>query len=143
MPQVTTKNQKPVFTNLGLMIGVLLAAANTASDGSGTLVTIVAAPTEGCRIEGVLITNAQTTAALSSANVIRFFTTDLAGANPRIMGEKALAAATRSASAVGANAIHTFPFVLVLESGQILKGCMHVYAGVQDQVCLYPFASGF
>lgn len=135
-----TANTTPVFTNAGNMFPVHVAAANTASDGSGALVTLVTATTDGTRVDGVKITNAQTSLAASSAMVCRMFLTDGAGANPRLVGEVALPTATRSASAVGATATITFSPPLVMVTGQLLKVCQSVFAGVQDQNSFLPFA---
>jgi hypothetical protein len=64
--------------------------------------------------------------------VVRAFVTDIAGANPRLVGEVALPAATRSASAIGATNTIIFSPALILETGQQLKVAQSVYAGVQD-----------
>lgn len=126
------KNTIPVFTIKGNMLPVIIAAANTASDGSGTLVTALTAGANGSRVDGFKVTNGQATAAGSSAMVVRAFVTDAAGANPRLVGEVALVAATRSVSAIGATNTLIFSPALILETGQQLKVAQSVYAGVQD-----------
>lgn len=125
-------NTTPIFTltpNVGLCT---LAAANTTSDGSGTLATLFTAGANGSRVERIRYANAQATAAASSAMVIRFFITDNAGANPRLLAEVALAAVTRTVAVIGANGIITFTDGLVIPSGTIIKVIQSVYAGVQD-----------
>ena len=138
-----TANTKPIFTNAGNMFPVHVAAANTASDGSGALTTLVTAATDGTRIDAVKIMNAQTTAAASSAMVCRVFLTDAAGNNPRLVGEVALAAATRSATAIGATSTITFSPAVILKSGQQLRVCQSVYAGAQDQTSWVAFGGDF
>lgn len=125
-------NTTPVFTltpNIGL---AAVAAANTASDGSGVLNTLFTASSNGSRLERITYTNAQIVPAASSAMVIRFFITDTLGANPRLLREVALATATRSATGVGASGVVGFPGGLEIPSGSIVKVIQSVYAGVQD-----------
>ena len=125
-------NTTPIFTltpNIGL---ASVAAANTASDGSGTLVTLFTAGASGSRVERIRYHNAQATAAASSAMVIRFFITDTGGANPKLLDEVALATATRSVSAVGATGTLSFSNGLFIPSGTIIKVIQSVYAGAQD-----------
>jgi hypothetical protein len=126
-------NANPIFAltpNVGF---ASVAAANTASDGSGALTTLFTSPAgSGSRIERIRYANAQAVAAASSGMVIRFFITDNAGNNPRLLAEVALATATRSTTAIGAQGILQFPGGLVVPAGTLLKVCQSVYAGVQD-----------
>lgn len=125
-------NTSPIFTltpNIGL---ASLAAANTASDGSGALTTLFTAGANGSRLERIRYANAQIVAAASSAMVIRFFITDNGGINPKLLAEVALATATRSTTAVGASGMVSFPNGLVIPTGTLIKVCQSVYAGVQD-----------
>lgn len=127
-----TANTSPIFT-LTPKIGIAsVAAANTASDGSGSLVTLFTAGANGSRIERIRYINAQASAAASSAMVVRFFVTDTGGANPTLLAEAALAAATRTVAAIGASGFITFTNGLVIPSGTIIKVIQSVYAGVQD-----------
>lgn len=125
-------NTAPIFTltpNIGL---ASVNAANTASDGSGTLVTLFTAGLNGSRVERIRYSNSQNAAAASSAMVIRFFLTDNAGANPKLLAEVSLGTATRTVSVVGASGIYTFTNGLVIPSGALIKVIQSVYAGVQD-----------
>lgn len=125
-------NTTPIFT-LTPKVGLAsVSAANTASDGSGTLVTLFTAGSNGSRIERIRYNNAQATAAASSAMVIRFFITDTGGANPLLITEVALVAMTRTTAVSGASGIYTFTNGLVIPSGTIIKVIQSVYAGVQD-----------
>lgn len=126
-------NTTPIFVLTPNVGQARVSAANTASDGSGSLVTLFTAGADGSRVDRITVRNAQVTAAASSAMVVRVFITDTSGSNPRLYAEAALAAATRTASAIGANTTITFLGGLILRSGQLLQVCQSVYAGAQDQ----------
>ena len=136
-------NTIPIFIKQGNFTVGRIAAANTASDGSGALVTIVTATTDGTRVDGVRFTNSQATAAASGAKVLRIFLSDTSGINPRLIGEIAMLTATRSTTAVGATAIYTFDQPIVMKSGQLMTVCMSVYVGVQDQTDACAFAGDY
>lgn len=136
-------NTSPIFTVLGNMIPVHIAAANTASDGSGTLVTLLTAGSNGARVDGVQFKNAQTTAAASSAMVVRVFLSDASGANYRLVAESAHAAATRSVSAIGATTTITFATPIIMKSGQIMSVTQSVYASAADQNSAVAFGGDF
>lgn len=120
----------PISPNIGF---ARLAAANTASDGSGTLATLFTAGSEGSRVDYITWINSQATAAASTAMVGRVFLTDTSGNNPRLIAEIAIATATRSTTVIGATQTITFQGGLVLDSGQLIKVCQSAYAGAQDQ----------
>jgi hypothetical protein len=127
-----TANTSPIFT-LTPKIGIaLVAAANTASDGSGVLVTLFTAGANGSRVERIRYANAQAAAAASSAMVVRIFITDTGGANPTLLAEMAVPAATRTVAVIGASGILAFSNGLVVPSGTLIKVIQSVYAGVQD-----------
>jgi hypothetical protein len=130
-----TANQSPIFgltPNSGL---ARVTAANTASDGSGSLVTLFTAGANGSMVFRIRYFNSQATAAASSAMVLRIFQTDTGGANPRLIQEIAIPTATRSTTVIGASGIFNFPNGgLVISTGTLLKVIQSVYAGVQDQM---------
>lgn len=136
-------NTTPIFIKQGNFTVGRIAAANTASDGSGALVTIVTAPVDGTRVDGVRFINSQATAAASGAKVLRIFLSDTGGANYKLIGEVAMAAATRSTTAIGATAIYTFDQPIIMKSGQLMSVCMSVYAGVQDLTDACAFAGDY
>ena len=136
-------NTTPIFTLNGNFTPARIAAANTASDGSGALVTVVTAGANGSRVDGVRFRNSQVTAATSSAMVHRIFLSDTGGTNYRLIGEVATATATRSATAVGATSIFTFDQPIIMESGQIMAVCQSVYAGAQDQFDATAYAGDY
>ena len=137
-------NTTPIFTLRGNFTPGRIAAANTASDGSGALVTIVTAGAEGTRVDGIRFRNSQATAAASSAMLHRVFLSDTGGANYRLISEVATPAATRNnTTAVGATSIITFDQPIIMESGQIMAVCQSVYAGVADQFDAVAYAGDY
>lgn len=136
-------NTTPIFILSGSMYPSRIAAANTASDGSGTLVTCITASANGTRVDGIRFRNSQATAAASTAMVHRILLSDSTGANYRLVGEVATAAATRSTSVIGATSIYTFDQPLLMKSGSFLAVIQSVYAGAQDQFDAQPFGGDF
>jgi len=136
-------NTTPIFTKQGNFTPARIAAANTASDGSGTLVTLVTAVVDGTRVDGVRFINSQATAAASGAKVLRIFLTDTGGINSRLIGEVTMAAATRSTTVIGATSIYTFDQAIIMKSGQLISVCMSVYAGAQDQTDAIAYAGDY
>lgn len=136
-------NTTPIFILSANVATATISAANTASDGSGSLVTLVTAGADGTRVDSVRFRNSQATAAASSNMVHRIFLSDAAGANPRLIGEVATAAATRSVSAVGATSIFTFDQPVIMKSGQIMYVIQSVYAGVQDRFDAFAYAGNY
>lgn len=135
-------NTVPIFLKEGNSVGVLINAANTAADGSGTLFTLLTATLDGSRIEGVNFTSSQATVGASVAKVCRMFITDASGANPYLIGEVVLPAATRSATAIGATAIFWFAKPKVLISGQIVKVSQSLCATAADNTTAFPIGGG-
>lgn len=126
-------NTTPIFVLTPNCATNVIAAANTARDGSGALVTLFTAGSNGSRLDFVTFNSAQATAAASSAMVGRVFITDNAGANPRLLAEVALPTITASNTVVGQTQTVSFNNGLIMSSGQIVKCTISIYAGVQDQ----------
>lgn len=136
-------NTNPIFIKQGNFTPARIAAANTASDGSGALVTLVTAVVDGTRVDQVRFINSQATAAAAGAKVFRIFLSNTAGANPRLIGEVSITAATRSTTAVGQTVNYTFDQPIIMLSGQVMSVVMSVYAGVQDQTDACAFAGDY
>ena len=136
-------NTSPIFTRQGNFTPARIAAANTASDGSGALVTLVTAAADGTRVDGVRFINSQATAAAAGAKVFRIFLSDTGGANPRLVGEVLVAAVTRSTVAIGQTVLYTFDQPIIMQSGQIMSVVQSVYAGVQDQTDAIAYAGNY
>lgn len=124
----------PVFVGTVICKQGRLTAANTARDGSGTLVNILTGSTNGTRVDRITFISAQATAAANSAMVFRVFISDTGGANFRLFAEQSIAAVTASNTAIGARAQLVFMGGLFLENGQVLAVTKSVHAGAQDQV---------
>ena len=136
-------NITPIFILAGNFTPGRIAAANTASDGSGALVTIVTAGSNGTRVDGVRFINSQVTAAAAAAKVWRIFLSDTSGlgTNPRIIGEVIAAAVTRSIS--GQTATYTFDQPIIMKSGQIMTVVQSVYGSAADQTDACAFAGDY
>lgn len=136
-------NTTPIFTKDPNMFPVVINAANTASDGSGTLFNIVTAGTFGTRVDKVVFRNAQVTAAASSNMLGKVFLSDANGANFRMVGEVAIVTTTRSNTVVGATNEIVFSPPLLMAYGQVLAVAQSVYAGAQDLQHAIAYASDY
>ena len=136
-------NGIPIFINKGNLTIGRIAAANTASDGSGALVAVVTATTDGTRVDGVRFTNSQTTAAAAAAKVFKIFLSDTSGTNFKIIGEVIAAAVTRSTTVAGQTAIYSFDQPIIMASGQIMSVCQSVYTTVADQTDAIAYAGNY
>lgn len=136
-------NTTPIFLRQGNFTPARIAAANTASDGSGSLVTLVTAAADGTRVDGVRFINSQVTAAAAGAKVFRIFLSNTGGTNHRLIGEVAAAATTRSATAIGQTAAYTFDQPIIMLSGQVMSVIQSVYAGAQDQTDAIAYAGDY
>jgi hypothetical protein len=125
-------NINPIFTLVPKAATGTIALANTARDGSGTLLTLFTAGANGSRVDFITFTSSQVTPAASAARVQRIFLTDAAGANPKLIGEVVLAAVTASATAIGATATFTFTNGLIINVGQIVKVSQSIYGSAAD-----------
>lgn len=136
-------NTTPIFVLNGNFTPGRIAAANTASDGSGALVTVVTAGVNGTRVDGVRFINSQATAASAAAKVWRIFLSDTGGTNFRIIGEVISAAVTRSNTVAGQTAIYTFDQAIIMQSGQIMSVCQSVYTTAADQTDACAYAGNY
>jgi hypothetical protein len=90
-------NITPIFVLAGNIKPARIAAANTAADGSGTLVTLITAGASGSRVDGVRFRNsASNSRQVQVHRYTEYFLSDTAGTNHRLIGEVATATATRS-----------------------------------------------
>ena len=125
-------NTSPIFTLTPRAVTASIAAANTARDGSGTLVDVMTAGSNGSRVDFIIFTSSQATPAASAARVQRVYITDTSGLNSRIISEVVLPAVTASATAIGATVTITFTNGLILASGQKVQVTQSVYGSVAD-----------
>lgn len=142
-------NNKPLMAIQGNTLPVRITAANTASDGSGTLGTNIfqllesSATGAGTTITGVVFTSAQSTNAASAARVCRIFLTDAAGSNPGLVGEVALASGTRSNTVVGPTNTFWFARPLALRPGQKLLVSQSIRVTAADDTDVYALAGDY
>ena len=125
-------NVQPIFTLIPEAVTASIAAANTARDGSGTLVSLFTAGTNGSRVDFITFTSSQASPAASALRICRVFLTDTSGLNPRIISEVSLPAVTASNTAIGATATITFTNGLNIASGQEIRVSQSIYGGVAD-----------
>lgn len=135
-------NINPLFPLTGASYGVLINAANTAADGSGTLFDLLVGSTNGTRVDGVIISSHSASLGAYAAKVVRIFITNNSGANPLMLYEITMVAATRSATLKGAAQTFFFDKTLVLASGQKLQVCQSVYGSALDASSVIAFAAG-
>jgi hypothetical protein len=109
-----------------------IAAANTARDGSGTLVTAFTAGSNGSRIDFIKFTSSQATAAASALRVCRVYLTDTSGANPTLIEEVLLPAVTASNTVIGSTVTITFSNGLCIASGQQIRVSQSIYGSAAD-----------
>lgn len=125
-------NTSPIFTLTPTAITSTIAAANTARDGSGSLVTAFTAGANGSRVDFITFTSSQATPAASAARVQRVFLTDTSGLNPILIQEVVLSAVTASNTVIGATSTITFTNGLVINTGQLIKVSQSVYGSAAD-----------
>jgi hypothetical protein len=97
---------------------VQISAANTARDGTGTIVNVETAGASGTRIDDLTITATGTT----TAGMVRLFLHD--GTNNRLLREVPVSAVTPSGT-VPAFIAQLFNLGLVLQSGWSLRAATH------------------
>lgn len=136
-------NTVPIMILNGNFTPGRIAAANTASDGSGALVTVVTAGVNGTRVDGVRFNNSSATLGAAAAKVFRIFLSDTGGANFRLVGEVISAAVTRSATVAGQTTIYTFDQAIIMQPGQIMSVCQSVYTTALDQTDAVAYAGDY
>jgi hypothetical protein len=125
-------NKSPIFPVSPNNSIATLAAATTGRSVTGVagLTLLCAAAADGTRIDAIRCYSCGAVGVASSANVVRIWVYKGSG-NAALIDEIAVAAATPSASAVGALAENIYAR-LALKSGESLYCSMHTYAGAQD-----------
>ena len=126
-------NTSPIFTLTPRAVTATIAAANTARDGSGTLIDVLTGATDGTRIDFITFISAQATVGASAARVARVFLTDTSGSNPRLIQEIVMSAVTSSNTAIGSTSTITFTNGLIIASGQKIQVTQSVYGSAADQ----------
>lgn len=128
------KTFKPPFAQTPKCASVTLAAANTATDGSGTIATLYTAPAEGAFVKRITWTSAQATAAASSAMVGKIWYSTDGGTTWFIKTEVAIPTATRSTTVIGATNYVDFPSGWTIDGNAKVGVTQSVRAGAQDDM---------
>lgn len=137
------KTFTPPFTqnaNIGL---AAIAAANTARDGSGTIVTAFTAGADGSFIKRIRFIPAQASAAAVGAKVFCIFISADAGATWTLYREIAILTSTPSTTVSATTGETSFTEGLVLEAAQLIGVTQTVYAGVQDRTAVVVEGSDY
>lgn len=138
MPQ----NTSPIFVLTGNLQPAKIQTFNTDNSGSGTLVTLVTAGSNGTRVDGIRFNNAGSSTTASTATRINIFITT--GATVRLIGQVLFPAGTlKTATNLGATAIYTFDQPLIMQSGQVLSVTSTNWATVADNIDCCPFAGDY
>jgi hypothetical protein len=96
-----------------------VSAANTARDGSGTVVSIITGVAAGTRIDRIVVEATVTT----TAGMVRIFIDD--GTNVRLYAEIPIAAITVGASVAAFRAVLETPDLNLPSTSHILKASTH------------------
>jgi hypothetical protein len=126
----------PIFTQTPKLGLAAIAAANTAIDGSGTIVTAFTAGANGSYVKKITFTSSQATAAAYGAKVFRVWVSTDGGTTWTLRAESATAAVTASTTVVGATVTVSFPDALVIDALAKIGVTQSVYAGVQDRTAV-------
>jgi hypothetical protein len=124
----------PIFVQTPKVGKATIAAANTARDGSGTIVTAFTAGANWAYVKRITFTSAQATAAANSAMVGRVWVSLDAGSTWTLLKEVAITAVTASNTAIGSTQTITFPDGLVIDPLAVIGVTQSVRAGVQDDM---------
>ncbi|MCI0725052.1 MAG: hypothetical protein L0338_39720 [Acidobacteria bacterium] len=116
-------NTAPIFTNGGVVDQGQVSVANTARDGTGTVVQLSAGTVEGKRINAIRAKATVTT----TAGMVRIFFSPDGGTTKRLIGEINIAALTVSASQQAAEGDWIPPggFLILLTTNAILYVSTH------------------
>jgi hypothetical protein len=136
-------NTTPIFIRQGDPAIARISAANTAVDGSGSLVTLVTAGPDGTRVDAVRFRNSGSTGVASGNNIHRIFLSNTGGTAARLIGEVATPTATRSATVIGSTSIFTFDQPVIMVSGQIMYVTQLTYTDVRDQYDVIAYAGDY
>lgn len=130
-------NTAPIFIAVPRLESCRISAANVNRDGSGTLVQLWVAGTNGSRVDYVIFTNASPGIGAAVAKVWRIFISDSAGANPRLINEQNVAAVTSSATAQGQTSTVIMTNGRLMKPGQILYVTQSLCATTADQTDVF------
>lgn len=133
----------PIHIQTANAVPQTITAANTARDGSGSLVTLITAGTNGTRVDSITFTNNAAAVGASVLKVVRVFLTDNSGLNPQLIQEALLPLITSSNTVLGATVTINFPGGLFIKSGQIVKVAQSLCATTADNSSVWFIAADY
>lgn len=129
------KNFNPVFGLTGVAGVATLTAANTAGDGSGSIVTVATGDANGTRLSNVQFIAAQASVTSNSAQVVRLFLSIDGGTTWFKLRESTFAVIAGSNTVIGQFVEFVFIEGIILEGTNYKLGATQsVHAGAQDQI---------
>ena len=123
---------KPPFTQTPQVATVVIVAANTARDGSGSVSTVGTIGTNGGFVKRVSFISSNATAGAVAAKVMCLFLSLDGGSTWRFFRELAVATATNSTTAVGVLAVFSFPDGWVLPANAKIGATITVRGSAVD-----------
>lgn len=111
-------NTEPIFAIKSFCGCLLMAAANAARDGTGTINALFTTPTDGSLTGKITFTNASPAIGNAVAKVWRIWISDTGGTSWFLYEEIAVGLVTSSATAIGQKFRWLIPDGLFLQSGQ-------------------------
>ena len=111
----------PTFTSTPRLVQGQVTAANTARDGTGTLVTLLTGAAAGTKVFEIAVQATVTT----TAGMVRIFISSDGGTNKRLFDEVAIAAATVSGSVKGTRLSTTYANLVLPDTNSILYASTH------------------
>ena len=133
----------PIFVQTANAVPTTITAGNASRDGSGALVTLITAGTNGTRVDSITFINNAAAVGASALKIVRVFLTDAAGANPQLISEASMTAVTSSATGVGATVTISYSGGLFIKSGQIIKVAQSLCATSADNSAVWFIAADY
>lgn len=138
-------NIDPIFPLIpGTPAGVIVNAANTARDGSGSnFFTCFTCGANGGILRKIRFINSSNVVGAGALKVVRIWITDAAGANPLMVGEVVLTAITSSNTVAGQTILWTADDPIPLKSGQLVRITQSLAATAADYTFAYPMVGDY
>jgi hypothetical protein len=137
------KTYQPPFTQNAKIGLATIAAANTARDGSGTIVTAFTAGADDAYVKRIIFIPAQASAAAIGAKVFCVFLSNDGGTTWFFANEVAIVTSTPSTTAIAIKAVISFPDGFVLPANWVIGVTQTIYAGAQDRTSVIVEGSDY
>lgn len=136
-------NLTPIFPKAGQTSTCAIEAANTARDGSGSLVDLITGATDGTIVYQISAYSAQASLATFATKVVNVFKTNSGGTSPRLIKSIVMTGATPSNTTASVEYTAYFSNGLRLISGEKLQVCQTVYASAVDKTDVIAYADSY